>query len=84
MKKYIKTSDGFAININEAWIAHVKEEPEIEVTRGFFSSKERIVKTKYSFDFGDNRQHLEITCDTKEEALKEWERVFSLINGESK
>ena len=82
MVKYVKISDGFAINIKEAWIGYVQENPEIEViTRFLFSVKKTIKEdTKYFFNFGDKKQSLTITSDSKEEALKEWERVLNIIN----
>jgi hypothetical protein len=82
MVKYIKVQNGFAINKKEAWIGHVQEEPEIEIIRNFLFSAKKIIKedTKYFFDFGDKKQTLTITCSSKEEALKEWEKVFNIIN----
>jgi hypothetical protein len=82
MVKYVKISDGFAINIKEAWIDNVQEKPEIEViTRFFFSAKKTIKEdTKYFFNFGDKKQSLTITSNSKEEALKEWEIIFNIIN----
>ena len=38
---------------------------------------------KYFFKFGDAKQEFTTTCDTREKALEEWERVLCLINEES-
>jgi hypothetical protein len=85
MSKYIKVLDGFAINRKTAWIGHIQEEPACEKTEGFLWLRVTIKEnTKYFFDFGDDKQDFRTTCDTGEEALKEWERVFSLINEKSK
>ena len=85
MSKYIKVRNGFAVNRKTAWIGHIQEEPAYERTEGFLWLRVTIKKNaKYFFYFGDNKQEFKKTCDTKEEALKEWEKVFSLINEKSK
>lgn len=79
--KYIKIWDGFVIDKKTAWIGHIEEEPDCEETKGFLWPR-IIVKEnpKFFFKIGDNKQSFTATCNTKEEALKEWERVLKLIN----
>ena len=85
MSKYIKVHNGFAVNRKTAWIGHIREEPAYERTEGFLWLRVTIKENaKYFFDFGDDKQNLKTTCNTKEKALKEWEKVFSLINEKSK
>jgi hypothetical protein len=77
--------DGFAISRKTAWIGHIEEEPKYEIQQWFFWTT-RIIKenAKYFFKFGDAKQEFTTTCNTKEEALEEWERVLCLINESSK
>ncbi len=79
--KYIKISDGFAVDKKTAWIGWVQEEPAYEKTEGFLWLRVTIKEdTKFFFEFGDKKHTFTIACDTKEQALKEWERVLKLIN----
>jgi hypothetical protein len=82
MAKYIKVQNGIAINRKEAWIGQVQEEPKIEIIQGFLFFAKRTIKedAKYFFEFGDKKQILTATCSSKEEALKEWEKVLNIIN----
>jgi len=84
MNKYIKVKDGFAISRKTAWIGYIEEEPEYEITQRFLWTI-RIIKEnpKYFFKFGDAKQEFTTTCDTKEEALEEWEILLNLINEKS-
>jgi len=81
MVKYIKVQDGLAINKKEAWIGQVQEKPEIEIIEGFLWTT-RIIKedAKYFFEFGDAKQEFITTCDTKEKALENWEKLLNIIN----
>ena len=79
--KYIKVCDGFAIDTKTAWISHIQEKPEYTKTQGFLWLRITIQESaKFFFEFGDKKQDLTISCDTKEEAIEEWEKVLKLIN----
>ena len=85
MSKYIKILDGFAVNRKTAWIGHVQKEPAYERIGGFLWFTVTTKKNdSYFFEFGDKKQLFTNTCDTEEEALKEWEEVLLLINKYSK
>jgi len=85
MTKYIKVMDGFAISRKTAWIGHIEEEPEYEIQQWLFLWTRAIIKenAKYFFSFGDAKQEFTTTCNTKEEALEEWEKLLNLINEKS-
>lgn len=78
--KYIKIHDGFAVDKKTAWIGSVTKE---ELTFRSLSWRLRVTikeNVKFFFKFGDKKETVTITCDTKEQALKEWDRVLKLIN----